>query len=193
MVRRDFFDFCAAPGTSTSWEVLPRAEADLQGPRRAASFVEVRWLARPRMSLGALPELRVAGPAEPDLPELDEEMEDEGGGEPHVMHLHQYHADPMDEVAVAIISSGTTILFAMLGAALAMRLFRELLRPQRDSAQEVLQMDIPGIQPFQPFGGQAHRLEREEKRSGVVQSGNAAGQRSAPEEEREQQSQEESV
>ena len=41
MVRRDFFDFCAAPGTSTSWEVLPRAEADLQGPRRAASFVEV--------------------------------------------------------------------------------------------------------------------------------------------------------
>ena len=45
-------------------------------------------------------------------------------------------------------------------------------------------MDIPGIQPFQPFGGQAHRLEREEKRSGVVQSGNAAGQRSAPEEER---------
>ena len=36
---------------------------------------------------------------------------------------------------MAIISSGTTILFAMLGAALAMRLFRELLRPQRDSAQ----------------------------------------------------------
>mmetsp|Transcript_897 Transcript_897/g.842 ORF Transcript_897/g.842 Transcript_897/m.842 type:complete len:112 (-) Transcript_897:31-366(-) len=58
---------------------------------------------------------------------------------------------------LAIISSGTTILFAMAGAALAMRLFRELLRP-RNQNPEVVHVDIPGVQPFRPFAGQAYHL-----------------------------------
>ena len=80
--------------------------------------------------------------------------------EHHVNHFdHQYQEDPMDEVAVAIISSGTTILFAMAGAALAMRLFRELLRPRNDRSAELVQVDIPGVQPFRPFAGQAYHLQ----------------------------------
>ena len=98
-------------------------------------------------------------------PDFDDEfMEGSDGAvvsqhEPHVHqhHSHHYHEDPMDEVAVAIISSGTTILFAMAGAALAMRLFRELVRPRSQNA-DVVQVDIPGVQPFRPFAGQAYHL-----------------------------------
>ena len=83
-------------------------------------------------------------------------------------HAHrQVHPYPeesfdMDEFAVAVVSYGTTILFATLGAALAMRLFRELLRPVR-STPEVLQMDIPGVAPFQPFAGQGYHLQADLK------------------------------
>lgn len=100
-----------------------------------------------------------------ETPDFDDEfMEGSDGAvvsqhESHVHqhHSHHYHEDPMDEVAVAIISSGTTMLFAMAGAALAMRLFRELVRPRSHNA-EVVQVDIPGVQPFRPFAGQAYHL-----------------------------------
>eukprot|EP00913_Durusdinium_trenchii_P024609 g23101.t1 len=67
----------------------------------------------------------------------------------------------MDEFAVAVLSYGSTILFATLGAALAMRLFREVLRParSRDELPDVVQMDIPGVQPFRPFAGQGYHLQ----------------------------------
>ena len=107
--------------------------------------------------------MQLAGRSE--TPDFDDEfMEGSDGAvvsqhESHVHqhHSHHYHEDPMDEVAVAIISSGTTILFAMAGAALAMRLLRELVRPRSHNA-EVVQVDIPGVQPFRPFAGQAYHL-----------------------------------
>ena len=108
--------------------------------------------------------IQISGLSNPQ--DFDDEILDGPDGaairrhEHHVNHFdHQYQEDPMDEVAVAIISSGTTILFAMAGAALAMRLFRELLRPRNDRSAELVQVDIPGVQPFRPFAGQAYHLQ----------------------------------
>ena len=84
-------------------------------------------------------------------------MEGSDGAVIHAPHVHHHHhEEPMDEVAVAIISSGTTIICAMAGAAIAMRLFRALVQP-RNQNPEVVQVDI-GAQPFRPFAGQAYHL-----------------------------------
>eukprot|EP00434_Breviolum_minutum_P017497 symbB.v1.2.015443.t1/scaffold1114.1/size137040/1 len=84
----------------------------------------------------------------------------------HLEH-HTNHDDSMSDVGLALISSGTTIFLAMISAIFAMRLFREMLRPQTPAGnptgdmQGVLQLDIPGVQPFRPFSGQGHRLVME--------------------------------
>eukprot|EP00439_Symbiodinium_sp_Y106_P057980 s2578_g8.t1 len=59
-----------------------------------------------------------------------------------------------------------------MSAIFAMRLFREMMRPPAQQIQGmnagadgdapgVLQLDIPGVQPFRPFSGQGYRLVME--------------------------------
>mmetsp|Transcript_55441 Transcript_55441/g.104109 ORF Transcript_55441/g.104109 Transcript_55441/m.104109 type:complete len:289 (-) Transcript_55441:41-907(-) len=122
-------------------------------------------------------ELETAGP--PDLQDpLDDEVWDRGSAGPHeqaehhrphaVEHLEHHPHDDMTDVGVALISSGTTIFLAFMSAVFAMRLFRELMRPPpqqlpgfnptEGDVPGVVQLDIPGVQPFRPFAGQGYRL-----------------------------------
>ncbi|CAK9042588.1 unnamed protein product [Durusdinium trenchii] len=106
------------------------------------------------------PSLHLAGPSGLDFDEVYEGP-DEVHPHHHSHHVHLEESFDMDEFAVAVLSYGSTILFATLGAALAMRLFREVLRParSRDELPDVVQMDIPGVQPFRPFAGQGYHLQ----------------------------------
>ena len=113
------------------------------------------------------------------LDPLDDDVWDRGSaGSDHVEHQHQHavaehaqhhpHDDAMTDIGVALVSSGTTIFLAFMSAIFAMRLFREMMRPQGQQMQMnagadgdvpgVLQLDIPGVQPFRPFSGQGYRL-----------------------------------
>lgn len=113
------------------------------------------------------PSLHLAGPSGLDFDEVYEGP-DEVHPHHHSHHVHLEESFDMDEFAVAVLSYGSTILFATLGAALAMRLFREVLRParSRDELPDVVQMDIPGVQPFRPCAGQGYHLQ-----AGAVRAG----------------------
>ncbi|CAE7600901.1 unnamed protein product [Symbiodinium sp. CCMP2592] len=152
------------------------------------------WVAGPWRVLPSQA-LQMEGP-DPDVDPLEDDLWDRGsGGSEHVDHHHQHavehlehhphepHDDTMTDFGVALISSGTTIFLAFMSAIFAMRLFREMMRPPAQQMQGmnagadgdapgVLQLDIPGVQPFRPFSGQGYRLvmEPDSKASGVPSS-----------------------
>ncbi|CAL1169115.1 unnamed protein product [Cladocopium goreaui] len=102
----------------------------------------------------------------------------------HLEHHHGSHEDSMSDLGLALISSGTTIFLAMISAIFAMRLFREMLRPQATGAQGgqgdmqgVLQLEVPGVQPFRPFSGQGHRLIMEADKDDASGGAAASGER----------------
>ena len=119
------------------------------------------------------------------LDTLDDDVWDRGSGtSEHVEHHHQRaaehlehhpHDDTMTDIGVALISSGTTIFLAFMSAIFAMRLFREMMRPPQQiqglnagadgDVPGVLQLDIPGVQPFRPFSGQGYRLVVEDSKA----------------------------
>lgn len=76
---------------------------------------------------------------------------------------HLRHHEDMGDLGLALLSSGTTVFLAMISAFFAIRLFRELRPPPNPEMQGVLQLDIPGLQPFRPFSGQGHRLHADPK------------------------------
>ena len=156
----------SGPWVAGPWRVLPTQSLQMEGFRE--------------------------GP-DPDADLLEDDLWDRGsGGSEHVdhhrqhavehleHHPHEPHDDTMTDVGVALISSGTTIFLAFMSAIFAMRLFREMMRPPAQQMQGmnagadgdapgVLQLDIPGVQPFRPFSGQGYRLvmEPDSKASGV--------------------------
>eukprot|EP00435_Cladocopium_sp_Y103_P005588 s1259_g1.t2 len=106
----------------------------------------------------------------------------------HLEH-HGSHEDSMSDLGLALISSGTTIFLAMISAIFAMRLFREMLRPQATAGaqgggqgdmQGVLQLEIPGVQPFRPFSGQGHRLVMEADKDDATGGAAASGEQRDP-------------
>eukprot|EP00435_Cladocopium_sp_Y103_P000663 s1259_g1.t1 len=108
----------------------------------------------------------------------------------HLEH-HGSHEDSMSDLGLALISSGTTIFLAMISAIFAMRLFREMLRPQATAGaqgggqgdmQGVLQLEIPGVQPFRPFSGQGHRLVMEADKDDATGGAAASGEQRDPRE-----------
>ena len=137
-----------------------------------------RWVAGPWHVIPSA-RLRIGGTTLDDAPDpLDDDVWDRGSSSSdhaeqhhhqHSIHLeHHAHDDAMQDIGLALISSGTTIFLAFMSAIFAMRLFREVMRPSTqqiqglnagaDDVPGVLQLDIPGVQPFRPFSGQGYRL-----------------------------------
>mmetsp|Transcript_36164 Transcript_36164/g.84681 ORF Transcript_36164/g.84681 Transcript_36164/m.84681 type:complete len:268 (+) Transcript_36164:64-867(+) len=86
-------------------------------------------------------------------------------------HEHQQSPDPpvhhgnddmmVADIGLAMISSGLTVMLAMMGAVCALRICREMLRRRGTaSAANVVESRVPegSAQAFRPFGGQGYRL-----------------------------------
>lgn len=116
------------------------------------------------------------------LPELLATISSRGVGQAHGADHARHHAehvaahdehDQVGNLATAFLTSSTTVLLAMLCAAFAVRLVREMMRPassplvfgvagaDQDIQGLQLQVDVPGVQPFRPFAGQGYRLQAE--------------------------------
>eukprot|EP00931_Biecheleriopsis_adriatica_P084209 TRINITY_DN57958_c0_g1_i1.p1 TRINITY_DN57958_c0_g1~~TRINITY_DN57958_c0_g1_i1.p1 ORF type:complete len:221 (-),score=47.11 TRINITY_DN57958_c0_g1_i1:19-660(-) len=152
-------------------------------PLRLAGLAEERWQALPserdeRQAEDAVPAPRVRIRVPP--PEFLVEILGGGGGQSRLAEEHETHAvgqhhtaEDMADTGAVILSTGTTFFLATLTAIFAMRLIRELLRSPRQgdlvlnpelqgpggSDAQVLQLDVPGLQPFRPYSGPGHRLK----------------------------------
>ncbi|CAE7561683.1 unnamed protein product [Symbiodinium natans] len=95
-------------------------------------------------------------------------------GPAHAEHYeHQQTEEPpeqhgsddmmMADIGLAMVSSGLTIMLAMMGAVCALRICREMLRRRNASAEgTTMQTGTPApdgsLQAFRPFAGQGYRL-----------------------------------
>mmetsp|Transcript_42901 Transcript_42901/g.80026 ORF Transcript_42901/g.80026 Transcript_42901/m.80026 type:complete len:241 (-) Transcript_42901:19-741(-) len=88
----------------------------------------------------------------------DHERHDHHEPEPHTDDGSE---DILSDVGLAMVSSGVTVMLAMMGALCALRICREMLRRRRDGQQgnatETPPLESP-VQAFRPFGGQGYRL-----------------------------------
>ena len=99
---------------------------------------------------------------------------DRGPG--HMQHEHNEHEEPpepahhdndemmMADIGLAMISSGMTVMLAMMGAVCALRICREMLRRRgaaggaTGNAVENQALLDGSVQAFRPFAGQGYRL-----------------------------------